>query len=135
MLRPRSPHALRLVGACLLLAACTESGPNRSRGSACTTVAKVQCNKTLTCNLGFTDIEYCVRLLRERCCLNAGTCDDELTLEEDEAFATCSDDVRAQACANAATPPLSCLALNSAPLALHAQPLDDAALACLARPR
>lgn len=97
----------------LLLNACNDGGGgSATREAACQTVGAAQCLKTLECNLGFTDAELCTQLIVDRCCGEAGTCDDGLSADQRVAFQQCEADLEAQPCAQAAQPPASCVALS-----------------------
>lgn len=104
---------MRLLACTLILFACDDGGGSSgTRGAACRSAAVARCQKTLDCNLGFTDIELCTQLIVNRCCEDDETCDDGLSGSAQAGFRQCEADLSAQPCAQAATPPAACVVLS-----------------------
>lgn len=101
-----------LLGAILALS-CTEIGTDANRGAACQTAAYAKCERTLTCNLTFTDTDLCADLLVQQCCENSESCDDTLSADMATQFAQCTSALRVQVCEDAAMTPAACMGLSA----------------------
>lgn len=95
-----------IVATCL--AGCGE--PTVTAGESCTRVAAAGCDQALTCNLTFTNRDLCIDNAVNNCC-GAGGCDEAQDADEGSNWATCADDISAQPCEQAGTPPASCVGL------------------------
>ena len=99
-------RAVLLMG---LLVGC--ASPGGTLGESCTLVAEAGCDQALTCNLSFTSRELCIEYAVYDCCEEEGRCDEAQDRDQTSAWATCADDLDAQPCEDAGTPPGSCTML------------------------
>lgn len=117
LFRPPAPlRTVTLAAACLsamLALSCEGTDEGDNRGAACQTAAYAKCERTLTCNLTFTDTDQCARLLVQQCCGNSETCDDTLSAEASTQFTQCTSALRVQACEDAAMSPAECVGLSA----------------------
>ena len=84
-----------------------------NRGAACQAAADAKCERTLTCNLTFTDPDLCADLIVRQCCETSGTCDDTLSADMSAQFDACTSALRVQACEDAAMAPAACMGLSA----------------------
>lgn len=97
----------------LLCLSCEGIGDDANRGAACQTAAYAKCERTLTCNLTFTDTDLCAELLVRQCCEDADTCGDTLSAQMAAQFDACTAALRVQACEDAAMTPAACMGLSA----------------------
>ena len=107
------PAAAALFVIALLAPGCEPADGEANRGAACQTAGYAKCERTLTCNLTFTDTDQCAELLVQQCCGNADTCDDTLSAQVSAQFDACTTALRVQACDEAMSTPAACMGLSA----------------------
>ncbi len=90
------------------------NGTRNTREGGCESIGRAFCDRSLTCNLTFTDRELCTERFVVTCCEDNNNCGQELSPDETTQYNQCSTAVQNAQCEGFPNPiPAVCDGLES----------------------